>query len=187
MTQASTSTTRTVSGREIAALLHPRPVYLVTTCDAAGRSNVSTIAWITPLSHEPHLVGMCLKPDSRTRAFIAETGEFVINVVGAHSRLEVERCGNVSGWRTDKLAEGGLRIVPARCVRPPRLRDALAWLECDVVEHSQVGDHILFVARVLTADAGDRSPGESHLAYEASVLQCSAHDRFGRYVGEPGR
>jgi len=58
--------THLIVGRDIAALLHPRPVFLITTCDEEHRANASAVAWGTLLSHTPPLVGLSVRPKSRT-------------------------------------------------------------------------------------------------------------------------
>jgi len=177
--------TRTITGRRVAALMHPRPVYLVTTCDARGAvANVSTISWITPLSHEPPLLGLSVRPKSRTHALIAETGQFVVNLVGESLRHAIQVCGNTSGWLDDKIRTCGLEIERGHRVDAPRLLAASAWLECLVVDHHGAGDHTLFIASVLEAGVAGHS---THAHSPEDVLLCADHDRFGSFIGEGSR
>ena len=74
--------TKTITGREIAALLNPRLAVLVTCCDLAGEPNVFTVAWQTPLSHRPPLVGISVGCTRYSHRLISDTGEFVVNIVG---------------------------------------------------------------------------------------------------------
>lgn len=168
-----------VESRGIAALLHPRPVYLVTTCGPDGITNVATVAWVTPLSHTPPLVGLSVRPASRTGALIAESGEFVVNVVDTSMHAAVRYCGSAVNSGTDKADALGLELIAAEQVAPSWLDGALAWLECSVEQRVEAGDHVLFVARVLVARARADFDGEWD-PERAPVLQCFAHDRFGR-------
>jgi hypothetical protein len=52
-----------VKGRDIAALLNPRPVVLITCCDRAGMPNVLSVAWTTPVSHEPPIIAVSIAPN----------------------------------------------------------------------------------------------------------------------------
>ncbi len=174
--------TREITGREIAALLHPRPVVLITTCDAAGRPNAISVAWCTPLSHQPPLVGVSIGLDSYSHQLIVENGEFVINVVDRSLQKAIEICGNSSGRSTDKLGLAGLETRPGKFVRPPRLAGALACLECRVEKTVPAGDHTFFLAKVLTAEAqAERFDGSWDRDF-GQVLLCLQRDRFGRYV-----
>jgi flavin reductase (DIM6/NTAB) family NADH-FMN oxidoreductase RutF len=172
-----------ITGRGVATLLHPRPVYLVTTCDEDGRVDVSTVAWVTPLSHTPPLVGLSVRPSSRTCALIDGNGQFVVNVVDSSMLSAIKTCGNVSGFAADKIALAGLEAGEASVIAPPKLSGALAWLECDVTKRVDVGDHVLFIASVLWAQAKEGVFDGGWNQDSASVLQCFAHDEFGECAG----
>ncbi len=173
---------REITGREIAALLHPRPVVLVATCDADGRPNVISVAWCTPLSHQPPLVGVSIGLGSYSHQSIIETGEFVINVVDRSLQKAVEICGNCSGRSTDKISLAGLETWPAKFVRPPLLAGALAFLECRVENYVPAGDHTFFLAKVLVAEAQvERFDGSWDQDF-GQVLLCLQRDRFGTWT-----
>jgi flavin reductase (DIM6/NTAB) family NADH-FMN oxidoreductase RutF len=176
------SMTQPVTGREIAALLHPRPVVLVTTCSAEGRPNVISVAWCTPLSHQPPLVGLSIGLGSYSHQLIVENGEFVINVVDSRLQKAVEICGNISGRNCDKLEMAGLETRPAKFIRPPRLAGALACLECQVERYLPAGDHTFFLAKILIAEVQEGYFAAGWDACWAQVLLCLQRDRFGRYI-----
>jgi flavin reductase (DIM6/NTAB) family NADH-FMN oxidoreductase RutF len=173
---------RSILGREIAALLNPRPVALVTCCDVQGRANVMTAAWQTPLSHEPPLLGVSIDLRRYSHALLQQVGELVVNVVGPSFKETLERCGNASGRDVDKLAAFGLRTLPARCVRPPLIEGALAHLECEVIQQVHTGDHTLFVARVVYAQANSQCFSDGWEAPGGEVLLCIQRDRFATWT-----
>jgi len=167
-----------VEGRGVAALLHPRPVYLITTRSNDGVTNVASVAWVTPLSHTPPLVGVSVRPASRTGMLIDESGEFVVNVVDTSLSPVVRYCGDARTSGTGRADTLGLELLDAEQVAVPRLGAALGWVECSVEQRIAAGDHILFVARVLVAHAREGFDGAWD-PESARVLQCIAHDRFG--------
>jgi flavin reductase (DIM6/NTAB) family NADH-FMN oxidoreductase RutF len=169
---------KTIQGREISALLNPRPVVLVTCCDAAGKVNVLTVAWQTPLSHNPPLLGISLNQRHYSHALIAESGEFALNVVGEGFCEAVEMCGICSGRDTDKVAEAGLGLIPAQRIRPPLIAGALAHLECIVKEQVQAGDHTFFVGEIVSAAAQAGSFSDRWEPPNGDVLLCLQRDRF---------
>ncbi|MGV8084276.1 MAG: flavin reductase family protein [Coriobacteriia bacterium] len=171
--------TKIVTGRGVSAMLHPRPAYLVTTCDESGAADASTIAWVTPLSHAPSLIGISVKPSSRTCALIESGGEFVVNVADASLRAAAVTCGNISGFNADKIELAGLPVEPSKEVAPPRLSAALGWMECKVLERIEAGDHVLFVAEVLLAEVRAAAFEDGWDANSVPILQCISHDRFG--------
>ena len=172
---------KSIQGRQIAALLNPRPVVLVTCCDPAGNPNVLTVAWHTPLSHTPALLGISIDQQHYSHKLILESGEFAVNVVGQAFRSAVEVCGNCSGKDTDKISKAGLVLLPAHCIRPPLLAGALAHLECIVVDQVNAGDHIFLVGEILSAEAQTGCFSDCWSKPEGDVLLCLQRDRFGAW------
>jgi flavin reductase (DIM6/NTAB) family NADH-FMN oxidoreductase RutF len=167
-----------IQGRAIAALLNPRPVVLVTCCDRAGKPNVLSIAWHTPLSHDPPMLGISVDVRHYSNELISQSGEFVLNVVTHDFQSAVEVCGNYSGRETDKIRNAGLSLQPAYHVRPPSIAGALAHLECAVINQVPAGDHTLFVSRVLYAEAQANCFSESWNPNNGNVLLCLQRDQF---------
>jgi flavin reductase (DIM6/NTAB) family NADH-FMN oxidoreductase RutF len=143
-----------VATQRIHRLLAAGPVVLV-TASLRGRSDVTTAAWVTPLSGDPPLVGLALSPGALMHELIGRSEEFVINVPPAHLAREVHYCGTVSGADQDKWQVTGLHATSARQVEAPWVDECLAHLECGVVNRIMVGDHELFVGQVLAAWADE--------------------------------
>ncbi len=174
----NTTQTKTVFGRDISALLNPRPVVLVTCCDKNHVPNVLSIAWHTPLSHDPPLLGISVDRRRYSHQLIAANGEFAINVMGCEFQPAIEFCGNHSGAEIDKLAAAQLGLEPAYHIRPPLIADALAHLECSVRQQIEAGDHSFFIAHVLYAEARTDSFSDCWDASIGNVLLCLQRDRF---------
>ena len=170
-----------IEGRAIAALLNPRPAVLVTCCDAQGNPNVLSVAWHTPLSHDPPLVGISIDMRRYSHALIQQSGQFVVNVVGQTFQEAIEGCGNVSGRQVNKFAAFHLSALPAHCVKPPLIAWALAHLECNVIHRIPTGDHTLFVAEVIFAQANGQCFSDAWDAQTGKVLLCLQRDRFGTW------
>ncbi|MDN5346661.1 MAG: hypothetical protein PWP65_225 [Clostridia bacterium] len=133
-------------------LLNPGCVVLVTAA-YQGRRNVMTLAWQTPLSSRPPLVGIAVAVSHFTHELIAASGEFALNIPGPNLLTAVQRCGKISGRDRDKFEETGLTPVQARKVGVPLIAECLGHLECRVVESYKTGDHTFFVGEALAAGA----------------------------------
>lgn len=171
-----------IQGREIAALLNPRAAVLVTCCDEGGLANIFSLAWHTPLSHNPPLLGIAIDNRRYSHGRICETGEFVLNIVPAEFQEAVEICGTHSGCNTDKFRLAGLATLPAACVRPPRVEGALAYLECSLVEQVQTGDHTLFIGRVVCAEARADSFSDAWQPEHGDVLLCLQRKQYATWT-----
>jgi flavin reductase (DIM6/NTAB) family NADH-FMN oxidoreductase RutF len=171
-----------VKGRDIAAMLNPRPVALITCCDTAGTPNVLSVTWTMPVSHEPPVIAISIAPSRHSHSLLLETNEFVLNIVGQSFHKAVETCGNCSGKSIDKFAQAGLRTQKSLCVRPPRIAGALGYLECHIEERRAVGDHSLFLASVLRAEAVEEAFSGVWDVEAGDVLLCRQRDQFGRCI-----
>lgn len=133
-------------------LLNSGCVVLLTTAHR-DRVNVMTLAWQTPLSARPPLVGIAVANGHFTHEVLTAGEEFVLNIPGKELLAAVHLCGKLSGRTHDKFKEAGLTPVAAKKVRPPLIAECLAHLECGVVNRYSVGDHTLFVGEILAASA----------------------------------
>lgn len=153
ITQAGKGMNETVSVSSFSRLLHPCNTFLVTCCGEDGRTNIVTIAWLTPVSMKPPLLCMSLRPERFSYGLIQATNEFVVNVPSFELARQSLYCGRVSGAEVDKFAATGLTPAAAQRVRPPVIAECLAFLECRLVQDVEAGDHHLMVGEVLAAYA----------------------------------
>lgn len=141
-----------LSGSEIATLLIPTTVTLVTARTPQGDDRVATIAWVMPISHEPSLIAVAIRPGGSTARAIEDAGCFIVNVLGADDEA-AERaitCGRKQGV-ADRVAEASLELAEGRQVGAARIEQAISWIECELVESQVHGDHELFIGRTLSA------------------------------------
>ena len=134
-------------------LLHPYNATLVTTIGKDGRANVLAIAWIVPVSVDPPYLAMSLRPQRYTYRLLMETDEFVVNIPTFELAKQVVFCGRKSGRDYDKFKETKLTPKRARMVSPPIIKECVAHVECKLERTVDLGDHTLFIGRVVAAYA----------------------------------
>lgn len=128
----------------------PASVVVMATCSGRdGKPNIITLGMYMSISHDPPMVCIGVSPKRYSHGLIEETGEFVVNVPSIELEEQMHFCGVRSGRDVDKFAETGLTPIPALKVRPPRIEECFAHLECRVVESHVCGDHTLFIGEVL--------------------------------------
>ncbi|HYC32725.1 MAG TPA: flavin reductase family protein [Gemmatimonadales bacterium] len=135
-----------------------------------GRSDAFTAAWLTQISFEPLLVALSINPGNATYPLIRESATFAVSVLERGHLELARRLGTRSGREEDKLA--GIAWRPGRA-GAPILTDAIAWLECEVRELHEVGDHRLAVARVV-GGAVARADAEPLLYADTGDMDGSA-------------
>jgi flavin reductase (DIM6/NTAB) family NADH-FMN oxidoreductase RutF len=126
-------------------LLYPLRTYLIVS--GGEKPNVMTADWVVPLSFSPFLVGVAISPKRFSHKLIKTHKEFVIAVPTLELLNEVWKAGTMSGY--EKMEKLNLTLIPSKKVKTPSVSEAVANLECKVVEEKDFGDHTLFVGEVV--------------------------------------
>lgn len=131
-------------------------VYIITV-RTKERINGMTAAWVSQVSMNPLLLMASIAPARFTHDLIKESGYFAINVLDEDTQNYGAVFGFRSGRKTDKFQGISYFDAPGGS---PVLNDALAYLECKVVDILQAGDHNLFIGEVAAAKLlkDDREP-----------------------------
>jgi flavin reductase (DIM6/NTAB) family NADH-FMN oxidoreductase RutF len=137
-------------------LLTGRPVCLL-TLRYREQVNIMPIAWVSPISLAPLLIGLSIFPGRYSHDMLAASEELVLNIPGRGLAEQVLKLGSVSGGDTDKAKLAGLTLDSGRRVQVPWVVECLAHLECMVVQRLAPGDHTLFIAQVLGAWAEEEA------------------------------
>jgi len=153
---------KTLDEMEARRLLTGGPVVLVTTSWHA-KANVMPVAYAVPLSFKPPLVGIAVHPSRHTHDMIRFSEEFAINVPGRSLIHHVQYLGSVSGQELDKFELTKLPTFKARKVGAPLIEGCIGYIECGLEDALRIGDHTLFVGRVVAASADDEAFKETWL------------------------
>jgi len=111
------------------------------------------VAWIIPVSVNPPLLAMSIRPERYSHNLILETGEFVVNIPTFELAQKVLFCGRRSGRTHDKFKEASLSPQKAKKVNAPIIGECIAHLKCKLVKTVNTGDHTLFIGQIVSAYA----------------------------------
>jgi flavin reductase (DIM6/NTAB) family NADH-FMN oxidoreductase RutF len=127
----------------------PYGIYVLTAEGKDGKVAASTVNWVTQTAFAPPLVVVGVKADSSAHAIIKESKVFALNMLGKDHKGQaftffkpLEREGNTIGG--EAFRKGSLGA--------PILEKAPAYVECQLVDTIEKGDHSIFVGEV--KDAG---------------------------------
>jgi flavin reductase (DIM6/NTAB) family NADH-FMN oxidoreductase RutF len=137
-------------------LLNPGPVGIVTASWRA-MTNAAPIAWMAPLSMAPPLVGCVVHPHRHTADMIRFSEEFAINIPGPSLLKQTAFLGSQSGLNTNKIEAAKLETFSGMRIDAPLIEGCLAWIECGLHDVIAIGDHTLFVGRVVRVQALDEA------------------------------
>ncbi len=140
--------------------LFPYGLYII---GSRGADNINGMMadWVMQVSFKPQLVACSLERNSTTLRNLRETGRFTINVLKAGDKALAAsfcqprdaskiqgRSDGASAVVHDKLA--GIPYMVGQLTNCPVLEGALAYLECEVEQLVDAGDHTVAIGKVLT-------------------------------------
>jgi flavin reductase (DIM6/NTAB) family NADH-FMN oxidoreductase RutF len=111
--------------------------------------NIITLDWHTPLSFVPGMYAISVGKTRFSRKLIQESKAFCVNFMSITQEDAVVYCGRHSGEHIDKFKESGLTKVECDNIDCPRIKEALAYIECEVTQEIETGDHILFIGKIV--------------------------------------
>jgi flavin reductase (DIM6/NTAB) family NADH-FMN oxidoreductase RutF len=125
-------------------IIVPRPIALVSTVDRDGAANVAPFSFFCGVGSVPPTLlfcpalrataGMDLARRKDTLRNVEETGEFVVNVVSD----AIAAAANITAAEVppdvDEFGLAGLTPLPSVVVRPPRVAESPAQMECKLMQ-----------------------------------------------------
>jgi flavin reductase (DIM6/NTAB) family NADH-FMN oxidoreductase RutF len=112
------------------AMVAPRPIGWISTVDAEGRPNLAPYSFFNAFCDSPPVVGFSSGGRKNSQRNVEETGEFVVNLATRRQAEAMNRTSAALPHGVNEFEAAGLRAAPSRLVRPPRVADAPAALEC---------------------------------------------------------
>ena len=128
------------------SLIVPRPIAFVSSLDAAGVRNLAPFSYFTGCSTNPPVVCFCAAvragplPQKDTLRNVMATGEFVVNIVSEEFAEKMNLCSAEVSPEVDEFELSGLTPLPAELVKPPRVAESKAQMECRLRQIVPVSD-----------------------------------------------
>lgn len=124
----------------------------VVTVASDGNVHGMTVSSFASLSLDPPLVVVCLEKGSRTRAMVRAGMAFSVNVLGANQEHIAQAFASVGQKTFDRFPHHTGRKGA------PLFDDAIAWIECDVQDIVDGGDHDIIIGEVVECIGRDGAP-----------------------------
>lgn len=141
--------TPTERHRWLTPIIAPRPIAFVSSLSASGVGNLAPFSFFAMGGQRPQSVAFCPIADRSgnpkdTLRNVRETGEFVINIVSRAMAEQVNQASAPYPFEVDEFDVTGFTRVASEIVKPPRVAEAPASLECRVfqlVPHGEGPQH----------------------------------------------
>jgi flavin reductase (DIM6/NTAB) family NADH-FMN oxidoreductase RutF len=126
----------------------PSGLFIVTV--RHGQAETGMLAsWVQQCSFVPPRISVAIKAGREVNAWLTPHSLFVVNILQEGQKTLLAHFGK--GFALSEPAFTGLHVLRSEDC-PPVLREALAYLRCQVVQRVTVGDHDLLIGEVLAGD-----------------------------------
>ena len=128
-------------------------VTIVTSRDGERVQGMTASAF-TEVSLDPPLVLICADKATITNELIEASGAFSVSILAEGQEALSTRFASKKDEH--RRFEGlDCETGATGCARIP---EALAWIDCDVVQTLDAGDHYVYIGEIRAADVSDRAP-----------------------------
>jgi flavin reductase (DIM6/NTAB) family NADH-FMN oxidoreductase RutF len=146
------------NAKKTALRMIPYGLFVLTAANKNGDVAAGTVNWVTQASFEPPLVVVGVKTDSHAHALIKETKSFALNVLGKGQQSVAFAFFKPAEKKGDTISGEPYR---AGTTGAPILTSAPAFVECTLESTVEMGDHSVFVGKVVEAGVAKQPDGRA--------------------------
>ncbi len=128
----------------------PSGLYILGSTDGDQRRNGMTINWITQVSFDPKLVGVGIEKSALTHELVTATNIFALSTVHREDRAVVRKFTKPVEVDLAAKTLNGFAYLE-RVTGAPILTQAAAFIDCEVRNQFDAGNHTFFVGEVVDA------------------------------------
>jgi flavin reductase (DIM6/NTAB) family NADH-FMN oxidoreductase RutF len=112
------------------AIMAPRPIGWISSLDKKGNCNIAPYSFFNAVGERPTYVMFSSAGPKDSLLNIEETGEFVCSLTTWDLRFHMNMTSAPVPRGIDEFPIAGLTAAPCRLVKPPRVAESPAALEC---------------------------------------------------------
>lgn len=122
------------------AIVSPRPIGWIGAINAKGEVNLSPYSFFNAVSARPNIVMFSSEDKKDAVSFIEETGEFTCSLVTHALAAQMNMTSAPLPRGESEFAHAGLTMASSTFVKPPRVAESPAALECKLLSIQQLHD-----------------------------------------------
>jgi len=129
----------------LASLVTPRPIALVTTISGDGKINAAPFSFFNLMGANPPICAFA--PGDRDNGTPKDTA---LNIRSGHESIAeaMNQCAASLPFGENELIRAGLTAAPSTLVKPPRIAEAPASLECSEWGTLQIGGNRMVIGLI---------------------------------------
>lgn len=137
----------------------PSGIFVLTVTNS-GRENGMLASWVQQCSFQPPRLTVAIHPDRDVARILKAGASFTLNILESSQTDMVAHFGKGFGPGEEPFRNVAVLRQEGRAAV---LSEALAYLECTVVERVKAGDHDLFIADVSAGQLLDEGQPMVHI------------------------
>lgn len=155
--------------KDVLRFLGFSPVTLITTVGRDGSVNAAPMSWVSIVDYNPPRLLFSVNKKHDTYRNVLETGEFVANIPGADLIREIWVTQKRFPYGINELEEAKLTAFSSGKVKPPRIKECKAHIECKVLWTKIIGSACLVLGSI-EAITIDKELEELEVEERAKIL-----------------
>jgi flavin reductase (DIM6/NTAB) family NADH-FMN oxidoreductase RutF len=128
----------------------PSGLFIVGSRDGERRNGM-TLNWATQVSFSPKLFGISVEKGAVTHELITASGVYTVNTIDREDRAIVRKFTKPVDVDEGASTLNGFPFVDGPATGAPVLAQAVAFIECEVRNPVDCGDHTFFIGEVVNA------------------------------------
>jgi flavin reductase (DIM6/NTAB) family NADH-FMN oxidoreductase RutF len=167
------------------ALVAPRPIGWISAMARDGSINLSPYSFFNAFSGRPPIVGFSSEGRKDAVTFVEETGEFVCNLATMALAEQMNLTSAPLPRGDNEFLHAGLEMEPSVLVKPPRVKGAVAAMECKLLQvialadlDGNTADRFLVLGQVIGFHIDERfiRDGLFDIAAAQPIARCGYQD-----------
>lgn len=154
------------TGSEVLTLLNLKPAIIITTVGKDGSINAAPYSWFSIVDYNPPRVLFSTNVKRDTYRNVLETKEFVFNFPSVDLLKQIWITSKHFPYGISELEKANLTIFPSEKVKPPRIKECRAHIECKVLWTKSIGSSCLILGEIIS------------LSVDETIEQLGTKDRL---------
>lgn len=127
-----------------------KPTVIITTVGKDGSVNAAPYSWFSIVDYNPPRLLFSSNMKRDTYRNVLETREFVLNFPSVNLLKQIWITSRHFPYGVNELKEANLTSIPSRKVKPPRINECKAHIECKVLWTKPIGSSCLILGEILS-------------------------------------
>ena len=162
---------------EVLTLLNLKPTVIITTVGKDGSTNAAPFSRFSIVDYNPPQALFSTRTKRDTYKNILETREFVLNYPSIHLLRQIWIASKHFPYGVSELEKANLTAVSSEKVKPPRIQECIAHVECKVLWTKPIGSSCLVLGEIVSISA-DRKMEQLDAKHEVIKLNPPLYFTF---------